>query len=260
MTPPPDPAVTPSPPPDTSALTEDRFDGGRLVVRQYRNGYRFSVDAILLATFAAPWAGRTLVEFGTGCGIVSLLLASRLPDVRIDAIDIQPLLAELAAGNVGANALGGRVTVHCRDLKTVSAADFGAADSIVCNPPFYPLGTGRLNPDDQRAQARHELRATLTDVIAAARRTLKKSGSLVMIYPAERTGELLATMRVRGIEPKLLQCVHAYADGDAQMVLVRGRLGVGTGMTVAAPLVLYHRDGSYTDAAAEILVERKSTR
>lgn len=235
-------------------LTEDRFLGGRLAVRQYRDGYRFSIDAVLLAEFARPWLGRTVVEFGTGCGIVALLMAARTPDAHFFAVEIQPALARLASENVALNELTDRITVVQRDLKIVSAADFKpVVDTVVCNPPYYPLGAGRINPDDQRAQARHELRATLADIIGAARRTVKKSGSLVMIYPAERTAALLGGLRAGGIEPKALQCIHATADGEAQLVMVCGRLGAGPGMHVWAPLILYGPDGTPTDAHAAML-------
>lgn len=230
--------------PDTPLLTEDRFYDGRLVVRQFRDGYRFSIDAVLLAEFARPWVGRTVVEFGTGCGIVSLLTGILSPHARIIAIEIQESLARLASENVALNDLADRITVLGCDLKMVSSADFEpVVDCVICNPPYYPLGAGRLNPNDQRAQARHELRTTLADIISAARRTVKKSGSLVMVYPAERTGELLAAMRIGGIEPKVLQCVHGDAESDARMVLVRGRLGVNAGMRVCAPLILAVPDG-----------------
>ncbi|MFH1984055.1 MAG: methyltransferase [Pseudomonadota bacterium] len=234
-------------------LTEDRFYDSRLVVRQYRDGYRFSIDAVLLADFARPWLGRTVVELGTGCGIVALLMAIQAPDARIFALEIQPQMALLASENVALNNLKERISILRRDLKTVSSADFNpVVDTVVCNPPYYPLGAGRLNPNDQRAQARHELRATLADIIDAARRTVKKSGSLVMIYPAERTGALLGAMRSGGIEPKDLRCIHATADGDAQLVMVRGRLGTGAGMRVCAPLILYAPDGSPTAAHTAI--------
>jgi tRNA1Val (adenine37-N6)-methyltransferase len=240
-----------------AALTEDRFLGGRLAVRQYRDGYRFSIDAVLLAEFARPWLGRTVVEFGTGCGIVALLMSAAAPDAHIFAVEIQAALASLASENVALNDLTDRITVVQRDLKTVSAADFkSVVDTVVCNPPYYPLGAGRINPNDQRAQARHELRATLADIVGAARRTVKKSGSLVMIYPAERTAEFLANLRDGGIEPKELRCVHATADGDAQLVMVCGRLGAGPGMRICAPLILYGPDGSATDVHAALLGAR----
>ena len=240
----------------SSPLTEDSFYGGRLAVRQFRDGYRFSIDAVLLAEFARPWVGRAIVEFGAGCGIVSLLMAIQTPQAQIFALEIQPLLARLAAENVALNDLTDRITVLRRDLKTVSAADFEPlVDGVVCNPPYYPVGSGRLNPNGQRAQARHELLVTLSDIIDAARRTVKKSGSLIMIYPAERTGELLSAMHSGGIEPKELRCVHATAESDAQLVLVRGRLGVGTGMRVCAPMILYTPDGAPTDAHAAMLCD-----
>lgn len=229
--------------PGIPPLTEDRFYDGRLVVRQFRDGYRFSVDAVLLAEFARPWVGRTVVEFGAGCGIVSLLIGILSTQARIFALEIQQSLACLASENVALNDLIDRITVLCCDLKAVSSADFESeVDCVVCNPPYYPLGAGRLNSNDQRAQARHELRANLDDIIAAARRTIKKSGSLIMIYPAERTGEVVAAMHTGGIEPKVLQFVHAAYESDAKMVLVRGRLGVGTGMRVYAPLIMNATD------------------
>jgi tRNA1Val (adenine37-N6)-methyltransferase len=235
-------------------LTADTFCRGQLKVSQYRDGYRFSVDAVLLADFAGQAPGTNVVEFGTGCGIVSLLMACRNPQQRFHAVEIQSELADLAATNVRANRLSRRITVMNRDLRTMSSADFSdPVDVLVANPPFHPLGTGRINPDSQKAVARHELAATLNDVILAARRTLPLSGRLVMIYPAERAVDLSTEMRLAGIEPKRQRFVQSYENEPAALVLVQGVRGAGTGLITEAPLVVYREDGVYTGPVEKIL-------
>ena len=235
-------------------LTADTFCRGRLKVAQHRDGYRFSIDAVLLADFAGDVPGTNVAEFGTGCGIVSLLMACRHPERRFHAVEIQSELAELAAANVRDNRLSHCITVINRDLRRISSADFSdPVDLVVVNPPFHPVGTGRINPDSQKAVARHELTATLSDVVRAARRTLPLSGRLVMIFPAERTVDLLTEMRLAGIEPKRQRFVQSYETEPATLVLVQGMRGAGTGLITDAPLVVYREDGRYTASVSDVM-------
>jgi tRNA1Val (adenine37-N6)-methyltransferase len=226
------------------AFTTDAFLGGRLRVLQDRRGYRFSVDAVLLADFCRLAACRTAVDFGTGCGIIPLILGRRHPRLRFKAVEIQPALAELARGNVAANALEDRIEVLRADLRTLTAADLdGPVDAVVANPPYRRPKSGRVNPDGQRALARHEIALTLPQLLQAARRVLKTGGRFLTIYPAERTAELLAAMRAEGIEPKRMQTVHPRPAAAAKLVLVEGLLAARSGIVVEAPLFLHAAEG-----------------
>ena len=230
------------------ALTTDSFFNGRLQVRQQRRGYRFSIDAILIAGHAGPRPADTVLDLGTGCGIIPLILAYRSPTIKVYGIEVQPLLADLAMSNVKANGLDKQIHILCMDMKALQPGKIGAPiDLVVSNPPYRKAATGRVNPDHQRAVARHEIKVTLPDFIETARRMLRVSGRLVMIYPAERMTDLVVQMRSSGIEPKLTRMIHSGADTEAKLMLMEGKKGGRPGLKIGPPLIIYQKDGSYTD-------------
>ncbi len=229
-------------------LTSDTFFDGNIQVRQHRRGYRFSIDAVLLAFHAGLRPVSRILDIGTGCGIIPLILACRLPEIRIFGVEIQPELATLAAANVRDNGFGERITILHQDMKSLKQAmTAGPVDLVVSNPPYRKVNSGRINPDSQKAVARHEIRASLADVTDTARRLLDVSGRFIVIYPAERTAELLSRMQDTGLEPKFLRPVCSAAGTDAKLVIAEGMRGGRPGMKLGPPLIIYRTDGTYTD-------------
>ena len=229
------------------AVTQDSFFNGRLRLKQHRSGYRYSIDAVILASCVHPKPGETVVDLGTGCGVIPLILAFRHPGLRIWGIELQASMAAVAQENVRDNNLTSAVTVVCADMRNVRPASVGApVDIVVSNPPYRRGRSGRVNPDMQRALARHEIAVTLPDVIRVSRRLLKTGGRLIMIYTAVRSAELLCQMRAERIEPKRLRSIHSSDRHDASLVLVEGIREGRPGLAIAPPLTVYAGDGSYT--------------
>jgi tRNA1Val (adenine37-N6)-methyltransferase len=236
-------------------VTHDTFLNGQLRIAQPESGYRYSIDAVLLAALPRLKPGQSLIDLGTGCGIIPLILAFRNRTVRITGVEVQSELARLAAMNVANNGLQDRVRIIHEDLRRLSPAMVsGPVDWIVSNPPYRRAISGRVNPDSQRALARHEIKVNLRQLIGAVRRLLKTGGRFAIIYPSERTVDLLCEMRLAGLEPKWLQCVHSQADGDAKLVLVQAVMGGKPGLKIESPLVVYGTDGCYSAAVQDMMV------
>jgi tRNA1Val (adenine37-N6)-methyltransferase len=232
-----------------AGITRDPFYHGDLTLHQPKRGYRFSIDAVLLAAQARPRPGELVIDLGTGCGVVALLMAHRYETLTIYGVELQAELARLARRNVACNHLEGRVHIIEGDINRLGGKDFPRpADLIVTNPPYYPPTSGRLNPDDQRAMARHELRLNLEQLLAAAKRLLRTGGRLVSVYACERLADLLFEMRRKGIEPKRLCMVHGKAEDEARICIVEGIQQGRAGMKIDPPLVIYNPDGTYSAA------------
>lgn len=232
--------------PSPSPFTTDTFFDGRLRVAQHQRGYRFSIDAVLLADFARPHPGDTVLDLGTGCGIIPMILAYRHPRIRIKGVEIQPELAELATANIDANGMAGRVEVVRGDIREIAVDPVcGPVDIVVSNPPYRRPCSGKINPDRQRALARHEIVITLPELLQAAGRLLKNGGRFVTVYPAERMAELVRRMHQEGIEPKRVRTIHSDRVSDAKLILVEGRKHGRPGVIVQAPLILYDDSGAY---------------
>ena len=226
---------------------------GRLRIIQKRPGYRFSIDAVLLAAFTHVREGERLADLGTGSGVIPLLLAFRHERLNITGLELDPHAAHMAERSVEMNGLSGRISIMEGDLRSVRALlppeSFGLA---VANPPYGRLNSGRINADSGIAAARHEIRGSLDDFLAAASYLLKYKGRLSLIYPARRGADVIAGMRKVNIEPKRLRTVHPREGDGANLILVEGVKGGGVEMEVMRPLYIYDCDGNYTSEVEEM--------
>jgi tRNA1Val (adenine37-N6)-methyltransferase len=224
-----------------------RIDFAPMSIRQPEKGYRFSIDAVLLADFAAAVCGRSVLDLGTGCGIVLLLLARLCPCLRHGVgVEIQRDLWEVARRNFEENGFEGVLAaVHGDFREPQPELSPGAFDLVVSNPPFRRLGEGRRNPDPQKEIARHEARCTLADVFGAAVRTLSAQGRFAMIGRPERLAEILSCASTAGIFPERLRFVHPYADRPANLVLFTGNRSRPSELSVLPPLAVYDSSGRY---------------
>lgn len=187
---------------------------------QEKKGYRFAIDAVLLAGLTQLKKQERVIELGTGCGVIPLILAYGWnTNKKIVGVEIQAELARLARENVAANGMDERITIVEMDFRTLPA-EFAARsfDLVLCNPPYRKPGTGRINPDMQKAIARHELRATLADVFSGARHLLPQGGRIALVYPATRLGHLLHSATEHGFSPKRLVLIYSRPGGTGRLV------------------------------------------
>ncbi len=234
-------------------FSRDAIFAGRLVVYQPREGYRFSVEALLLAGFVRLRGQERVVELGAGCGVIAATLALRYPEIRLWALEIQDVLLEALRLTVLENGFTLRILPLKGDVKAPPLKD-GSFSVVVANPPFKPASSGRLPPEDSHRLARTETLATLSDFLRAARRVLKTGGRIFLVHTALRTAEVLSEMRGLGLEPKRLRFVYSYPGDEARFMLVEGVKGAGPEVRVEPPLYLYReRKGPYTEEVASFL-------
>ena len=214
--------------------------------------FSFGTDAVLLSHFASMQTKGRVVDLGTGCGIIPILLYARCPGLSITGIEVQPELAGMAARSVQLNALDEHIRIVCGDLKHALKFEKHGVDMVVTNPPYEKAEAGAHNADCYKNIAKREVLCTLSDVIGAAAALLRTGGRLCMIYRTERFAELMAQMREKRIEPKRIQLVasrHGQAPGFA---LVEGRKGAREGLKFLPTLQIYEQDGSYTAPLKQI--------
>ena len=229
--------------------TVDRLQPGGLDLLQAKNGYRYSLDPVLLVGFVGPTKARKIIDLGTGAGVIPLLLSRDESVEEMVGLEVQHALAERAQRNVALNGLSDRIRIIEGDLRQIRnlfpVESFGM---VISNPPYRSPGRGRIAPEDERAAARHELAGGLSDFLLAANYLLCNGGRFAVIYLAERLAELLAGMREFRLEPKRLRCIHSRLGEPAKLVMVEGRKCGGPGMAVESPLYVYQGGGrEYTD-------------
>ncbi|MCI5212124.1 MAG: tRNA1(Val) (adenine(37)-N6)-methyltransferase [Candidatus Electrothrix sp. ATG2] len=233
----------------TMPLTDDTLFNGRLVCRQHRDGYRFSLDAVLLAHFCQPASGDKVLDLGTGCGVIGLILCYRHLDVQVTGLELQSALADLSQQNIQANNLQDRFAIINGDLRRIKQhLRAETYELVLSNPPYYKIGTGRVSQEDECALARHELTADPDSVIAAAAYAVKNRGTVVCIYPAERLATVTAAMMKKRLVPKRIQPVYSYPeDSQARLVMIEAMKNGGEGVRLLPPLYIYqYSDGPYS--------------
>ncbi len=237
---------------DNGFSLDSLFDGA-MYCKQNKQGYRFSVDAVLAAHFLTVRKGDTVLDLGCGCGIIGLILMFRWKHLllKVSGLEIQPTLADLARDNVVTNGFEELMTVVEGDLQEIDTCFPAESFSkVICNPPFYKPSRGRGSANNEAYVARHQVLATLEKVIDASRYCVKNRGNVIMIYPADGLAELLHVMRSRSLEPKRIQMVYSHKhDENAQLVLIDAVKNGGLGIKVLQPFYIYRdRNGPYSDA------------
>jgi tRNA1Val (adenine37-N6)-methyltransferase len=233
--------------------TLDELLNGRLRVFQKKSGYRFSVDAVLLASFVSLNAKSKVIDLGTGSGIIPLLLATRFPHALWTGLEIQEGLAKLAARSVDLNGLQDQINIFqgdARKIKNIFPAH--SFDAVTFNPPYRKINSGRINPDAERAIARHEITGSLKEFLQAAKYLLKPAGKVFTIYPAKRMIELVACFRAAAIEPKRMKFVFSDTQSGAAFVLTEGRIGSREELKIETSLFIYDENKRYTRQMKDI--------
>jgi len=228
--------------------TLDTFYHGRILVRQKKMGYRFSVDAPLLASFIRARPQDELLELGCGCGIISLLLSAK-PFRRITALEVQRSLAGLAGRNVALNGLGGRVRVVRGDLRTFRPRK--KYDVVFSNPPYLKGEEGTLSPSAEKSIAKHELRCDIFDVMEATRRLLKKGGRSYFVFPERRRADFRQALERSGLRLGRLRAVRSRRSQPACFFLAEVD-DKAAKPRVLRPLVIYDSAGGYTPEVRRI--------
>jgi tRNA1(Val) A37 N6-methylase TrmN6 len=226
-------------------LDDLMVNGLRII--QSRDMFAFSMDAVLLAHFVTLRYKGRLIDLGTGSGVIPLLATTRQTLSSVAAVEIQERLADMASRSVVYNRLGHLIQVYHMDLKEAPRKlGRGVFDTVTCNPPYLPMGTGEQSPNRSVALARHEIACTLEDVICAGSQLVRSGGRIALVHKPSRLVDIFSAMRAHRVEPKRVRFVHPRTGEPPNRVLVEGAKDGQPGLKVEAPLVCFQSDGSYT--------------
>ncbi|MBU8912041.1 MAG: methyltransferase [Desulfobacterales bacterium] len=189
---------------------------------QPENGYRFSMDPFILAAHIQPVSGiEKIVDIGCGCAIMPLILALRRPGLNIIGVEIQKELSGSARQNIINNRLESTIRIIHDDIKNIRLSDInGPADIIISNPPYIKKDCGRLNPDSQKAIARHEITLDIDKLFYCSNRLLQARGKLYIIFPADRLQDLILTMERYKFTPDFIRFVHIKKNSAAKRIIL----------------------------------------
>lgn len=230
--------------------TLDSFFKGKVQIMQKKKGWRFSIDAPLLAYYIQTDKDYEILELGTGNGVVSILVAASKPFKRIVALEIQDSLISLAKRNIQINSLDGKIEVIKGDIKSIGSLP--KFDIVFSNPPYQKVREGRISPYTERAIAKHEILCELRDVVRAFSSSIKKNGRGYIIYRTARFKEFEEVCKKENIWIRKIRFVHSKKDEPSQLFLCELRLEKCE-MEIEAPLIIYESEKAYTKEMENIL-------
>ena len=231
-----------------------------LKIIQNKDGFCFGVDSVLLSDFAKTIKqNSTVVDIGTGTGIVGLLLCKKTNLKKIYGVEIQKEVAEMAKRSIELNNLQDKFEIINSDINDIfNFLEPNKIDCIVTNPPYKKVDTGVKNEDEKQMISRHEVKCTLEDIIEKGSKLLKDRGEFYMVHRAERMADIMCTLRKYRLEPKNVRFVHPKQNEKPNLILVKAIKYANEFLKIDKPLVIYGENGDYTDEINEIYGREKS--
>ena len=227
-----------------------------------RNGYKiiqnskkfcFGMDAVLLTGFAHANSSDKLLDIGTGTGIIPILMEAKYGLNSLVALEVQEESADMARRSVLLNGLEDKISIVHGDINdSRSLFENEQFDIVITNPPYMIDEHGLKSENEAKMIARHEVLCTLEDIISHSSRLLKNGGNFFMVHRPFRLAEIIDTMKKYDLEPKRMQFVHSYIDKDANMVLIEGKKGARSRVTIEKPIIIYKEPNVYTDEIYDI--------
>ncbi|MEO2069014.1 MAG: tRNA1(Val) (adenine(37)-N6)-methyltransferase [Desulfurobacteriaceae bacterium] len=207
---------------------------------QRKDGFRFGTDTFLLTDFVDLKGNEKIVDLGTGCGVIPILLLKKFPKITALGIDVLEENVKISIENAKLNQVEDRFSALHLNVKEVKRKlKSSQFDVVITNPPFIEVGKGNVAGNEHRAIARQEIKAKLEDFISAASYLLKNRGKLYILLPVQRFTDAIFLLREKKIEPKRLRFIQPEPEKPANLFLLEGRKGAGKGITVEPPLVVY---------------------
>lgn len=237
----------------------DDLEYKNLKIIQNNNYFCFGMDSILLSDFAKNIKpNSTIVDLGTGTGIISILLSGKTKARKIYGIEIQKEMSDMAYKSIKLNNLEERVEIINEDIKNILKI-FGknSMDAVVTNPPYKEINRGIVNETENKIISRHEVRANLEDFIKISSEILKNYGEFYMVNRPERLADIIENLRKYGIEPKIIRFVYPKVDKEPKLILIKAVKNAKKFLKIEKPLIIYDEKSNYTDEIYQIYNKEK---
>ena len=237
---------------ENERIDDLEFKGLKII--QNEKGFCFGMDSVLLSDFAKNMKNNsTVLDLGTGTGIIPILLCGKTNLKKVVGIEIQQDVANMAKRSSQLNNLQDRfevVNTNIIDLKNIYEKQ--SFDVIVTNPPYKKENTGITNENEAKLISRHEITANLEDFISISKDLLKDKGEFYMVHRPERLVDILSLMRKYKIEPKILKFVSPNKNKEPNLILVKGIKNANSFLKVEKKLYVYNEEGKYTNEILKI--------
>ena len=232
----------------------DDLEFNNLKIIQNKNGFCFGIDSVLLSDFAKEIKNdSTVIDLGTGTGIISILLCGKTKLKKIIGVEIQKDVAEMAKRSVELNKLGDRMEILNEDINNLcNKFPTNSFEAVVSNPPYKKLNTGLTSEDETQLISRHEIKCNIEDIAKISSYLLKNNGSIYMVHRPDRIIDIFESFRKYNLEPKILRFIYPKLNKEPNLVLIKAVKCAKPFLKMEKPLIVYNEDGSYTDEILKI--------
>lgn len=227
---------------------------GQKIIQNTQN-FMFGIDAFLLADFTLPFIKKNdfVIDLGTGTGIIPFLLENRSKASFFYGLEIQKESFCMAKKSVELNNLQNKISIIHGDIKKVDELfTKHSFQIVVSNPPYMSCKEGKINPNDSKSIARHEILCNLNELICSVDYLLKPHGRFFMIHKATRLSEIFETLRKYNLEPKRIKLIQPNIKKPANLVLIEARKNAQSGIKYEPTLFVYDKNGEYSDEVKRI--------
>ena len=237
----------------------DDLQLNNLKIIQNKDGFCFGIDAVLLSDFAKDIRNNsTVLDLGTGTGIIGILLCAKTKLSKIYGIEIQKDVCDMALRSIKLNNLEDKFEILNTNIKELlNNFEEASFDAIVSNPPYKKDNSGLKNESETKLISRHEITASLEDFVSVSSKLLKSNGNIYIVHRPERLSDLFYLLKKYNLEPKKLRLVQSYQDSKPKLFLVKATKNAKSFLNIEEPLIIYNKDGSYTDEIFEIYNKEK---
>lgn len=215
-----------------------------LKIIQDKSLYTFSSDSVILANFVKLRKNENAVEIGTGSGVISILLTAKMPCQNIIAFEAQKEMFELAEENIALNGLEEKIKVICDRVQNFNKYFPKHSFNVVFSNPPYMKTT--QNVDSVRLKARHDPMLPMDELCKSASDMLTDKGRFYVVYTAERSCELIASLQKNKLVPKTMFFTD-NGKGRVVLVIIEAVKNGGQGVKVLPNLVTNDIEGDYLE-------------
>jgi len=216
------------------------------------NGYTLSIpqgtfplttDSMVLADFVRLPRKAKVLDLGSGCGTLGMLLCSCDSTCQVTGVEIDPLSHEAAMENIRRNKLDDRLFSICSSLRKIGTHfPPGSFSCCVSNPPYFSGGPAALeNPTARRTDT-----CSLSELFAAANFSLRYGGDFFLVHKPEQLAHICGCAITMNLEPKRLRLIRHTPGGEVALILLQCRKGGNPGL-LWEELALRDKEGNPTE-------------
>lgn len=226
----------------------DDLELNGLKIIQKTDGFCFGMDSVLLSDFAKEIRnGTTVLDLGTGTGILGILLCGKTNLKKVIGIEVQKEVAEMATRSIELNSLQNKFEIINDNIKNIDKYfEVGSVDAIVTNPPYKKTNSGLVNENKAKLISRHEIEASLEDFIKISAKLLKNSGEFYMVHRPERLADIMEYLRKYKLEPKKLKMVSPTVNKEPNLILIKAVKNGKPFLKLEKNLYVYDEKRNYT--------------